>query len=431
MTVQWYRPLVIWQFLAYVYRRFMANEGLENAKSLTYTSLFAVVPLLTLILTILAAFPQFQQFNTQVQNMIFTRLLPSSSLELQSYLQAFSEQARNLTWAGAIMLVATAYLMLVNIERNFNGIWGVSQHRRGLSSFLLYWSVLSLSPLLLGVGLALSSYISSLSLFEAFAEVSTYVGVNQLFISLFSLLLTALGFTLLYVAVPNCGVHLLHGFVGGLVVAFFFMIVRALFTWAMSLASYAIVYGTFAALPIFLIWLYICWVVILFGANLVRCIPLFRESQHDVHVHRTILMLALLHDLWEKHQHGKTLMVDELVRERWPFVDVDIEECLDLLTTRGIVRAIEDDEYTLVQDLHVLSVWEFIRGMPWSMPEPEELEKPLPAILLDHLPAWPAVIAQMRQLEEAGQQGFQYSVDHFFRHHEVGVADLVAVDTGQ
>src|SRR5690554_5667820 len=101
MTVQWYRPRIIWQFVSYVYRRFMVNEGLENAKLLTYTSLFAVVPLLTLVLTILTAFPQFQQFNTQVQNMIFTRLLPSSSLELQSYLQAFSEQARNLTWAGA------------------------------------------------------------------------------------------------------------------------------------------------------------------------------------------------------------------------------------------------------------------------------------------------------------------------------------------
>lgn len=430
MTVQWYRPEIIWQFLRYVYRRFMDNEGLENAKSLTFTSLFAVVPLLTLMLTILSAFPQFQQFGSQVQEMIFNRLLPSSSEELQSYLQTFSEQARNLTWAGAIMLVATAYLMLVNIEQNFNTIWGVSQHRRGISSFLLYWSVLSLSPLLLGVGLALSSYISSLALFETFTEVSTYVGVNQLFFTLFSLLLTALGFTLLYVAVPNCGVHLLHGFVGGLAVAFSFMVVKNIFTWAMSVASYAIVYGTFAALPIFLLWLYICWVVILLGANMVRCIPLFRESQRDVHVHKTILMLALLHDLWEKHQYGRTLVVDELMRENWPFVDVDIEECLELLISRRIIRAINDDEYILVQDLHVLSVWDFISGLPWALPKPDDLEKPLPEVLQHHLPAWPDVVAQLRRLEEEGRQGFQHSLDHYFRHHEVCPSSIPA-DTGQ
>lgn len=430
MTVQWYRPEIIWQFLCYVYRRFMDHDGLENAKSLTFTSLFAVVPLLTLLLTILSAFPQFQQFGSQIQEMIFNRLLPSSSEELQSYLQTFSEQARNITWAGAIMLVATAYLMLVNIEQNFNAIWGVSQHRRGMSSFLLYWSVLSLSPLLLGVGLALSSYISSLSLFEAVTEVSAYVGVNQLLVSLFSMLLTALGFTLLYVAVPNCGVHLLHGFVGGLAVSFSFMIVQNIFTWAMSIASYAIVYGTFAALPIFLLWLYICWVVILLGANMVRCIPLFREAQRDVHVHKTILMIALLHDLWEKHQNGKTLVVDELMRENWPFVDVDIEECLELLTSRNIIRAIEDDEYILVQDLHALSVWDFISGLPWSLPDPEDLEKTLPPVLHDHLPAWPEVIAQIRHLEEKGRQGFEHSLDHYFRHHEVSSHSIPA-DTGQ
>lgn len=430
MTVQWYRPEIIWEFLCYVYKRFMANEGLENAKSLTFTSLFAVVPLLTLMLTILSAFPQFQQFGSQIQEMIFNRLLPSSSEQLQGYLASFSEQARNLTWAGGLMLIATAYLMLVNIEQNFNTIWGVSQHRRGMSSFLLYWSVLSLSPLLLGAGLALSSYITSLSLFETLTEVSAYVGVNQVFLSLFSLLLTALGFTLLYVAVPNCGVHLLHGFVGGLAVAFSFMIVKNIFTWAMSVASYAIVYGTFAALPIFLLWLFICWVVILLGANMVRCIPLFREAQRDVRVHKTILMLALLHDLWEKHQKGRTLVVDELMRENWPFVDLDIEECLELLISRRIIRTINDDEYILVQDLHALSVWDFISDLPWALPKSDDLEKPLPAVLQDHLPAWSDVAAQLQRLDEAGEERFRHSLDHYFRHHEVS-SHSIAADAGQ
>src|SRR5690606_11604072 len=159
-------------FLLFLLSSFNKHKGMENAKSLTYTSLFAVVPLITLVFTILSAFPSFRVFGDQVQTLIFNRLLPSSSLELEGYLATFASQARNLTWVGALMLFVTSYLMLVNVERNFNLIWGVEESRKGLSSFLLYWSVLSLGPLLLGVGFAISSYVTSLTLFERFNEVS-------------------------------------------------------------------------------------------------------------------------------------------------------------------------------------------------------------------------------------------------------------------
>ena len=223
---QWIKPEVIWRFLNFVFKESLANQGLENAKSLTYMSLFAVVPLLTLILAILSAFPSFQVFGNQIQDMIFNRLLPSSSSELEVYLSDFSEQAKNLTWIGAVMLLATAYLMLVNIERSFNRIWSVAQQRKGIASFLLYWSVLSLSPLLLGVGFAISSYITSFTLFEKFTEVSDIVGAKSMVLSIFPAVTTTIAFTLLYVAVPNCGVRLRHALTGGLVVALLFIIVK-------------------------------------------------------------------------------------------------------------------------------------------------------------------------------------------------------------
>ena len=416
MRVRWHKPKVLWRFVRYVYKSFRQHEGLENAKSLTFTSLFAVVPLLTLTVTMLSAFPAFQGFGSQVQEMLFNRLLPSSSAELQQYIQSFSEQARNLTWAGALILMATAYFMLVSIEENFNAIWGVGQSRRGMASFLLYWSVLSLSPLLLGAGFAITSYITSLSMFEAFTSVSESVGVNNIALTLFPLLLTALAFTLLYVAVPNCAVKVVHGLVGGLVVALSFSIVRNLFTWAMSMASYAIVYGTFAALPIFLIWLYLCWVVILFGANLVRSIPAFRELNTEYKVHRTLLMLALLHNLWQKHQRAESLCVSELVDEQWPFQDVDIEKCLDLLIERHMVRMLNEEEYILTQDLHATSVWGFIRSLPWALPGPDELETELPEMLRPHLPDYESWKAKIAELEAQGLASFHLTVDEYFRH---------------
>ena len=165
---QWMKPDVIRRFLGFVWGEFHGNHGTENAKSLTYMSLFAVVPLLTMILAILSAFPSFQIFGTQIQDMLLNNLLPSSSSELESYLSDFTEKAKNLTWIGALMLLGSAYLMLVNVERSFNRIWNVNLPRKGIGSFLLYWSILSLSPLLLGVGFAISSYITSLTLFENF-----------------------------------------------------------------------------------------------------------------------------------------------------------------------------------------------------------------------------------------------------------------------
>ena len=235
------RPQSQWGFVCFVYREFTLNHGLEFAKSLTYMSLFAVVPLLTLMLAILSAFPSFQVFGNEIQEMIFQRLLPSSTSELEDYLANFAGQAKNLTWAGAVMLLATAYFMLVNIERSFNRIWDVSQQRKGISSFMLYWSVLSLSPLLLGVGFAISSYITSLSLFETFTEVSDLVGARSLVLSLFPTVLTTLGFTLLYVAVPNCGVRLVHGLIGGAVVALLFILVKWVFALFIGMASYEFV----------------------------------------------------------------------------------------------------------------------------------------------------------------------------------------------
>lgn len=417
MKVEWYRPAILWKFLKFVFRSFLHHRGLENAKSLTYTSLFAVVPLITILLTILSTFTSFQEYGSHIQDMIFERMLPSSTLELEEYFAAFADQARHLTWAGTVMLVVTAYLMLVNIERNFNRIWGVTQLRKGMSSFLLYWSVLSLSPLLLGVGFAISSYFTSLNLVQSIAGEAVGEAASRFRLMLFPLILTTAAFTLLYVAVPNCGVKLRHGIVGGLVVAISFALGKQLFNWFISLASYQLTYGTFAALPIFLLWLYLSWVVILFGANLVRCIPLFRDEHIRVEdrVHNTVLVLCLLHKCWEKYQHGETLKIEELVSGRWPFHKLAIDDCLQQLMRYKLISPINEDEYILSRDLHGFNVWTFMIGLPWSMPRSEDLADELPEMLAPHFPAYAQWREALGKLEQEGRECFNQNLDSFFR----------------
>lgn len=401
-------------FLLFVGRNFMRNEGLENAKSLTFTSLFAVVPLLTLILSILAAFSQFQVFGAQVQEMIYQRLLPSTGSELRDYLDSFAGQARNLTWAGAAMLLGTAYLMLVNIERNFNRIWGVSEQRKGLTSFLLYWSVLSLGPLLLGVGFGISSYVTSLALFDRFSQFQL-VGGHNLLLGLFPVLLTTIAFTLLYVAVPNCGVKLRHGFMGALAVALAFIVVKWAFSLFIATASYALIYGTFAAIPAFLIWLYLCWVVILFGANFVRSIPLYGSRMGSEEVHPSLLLLALLHKFWEKQQSGGVLRVTELLAEKWPFRSVSPDQLMSLLEEKRLVHALGDDQYVLARDLQGLSVWDVLSDTPWGLPAPDELIRPLPAVVSGHVPELADLYARFRHVNELAEKEFSSSLGAWFR----------------
>ena len=387
---------------------------MENAKSLTYMSLFAVVPLLTVLVTILSAFPAFQVFGNQLQSMILDRLLPSSSSELENYFTGFSEQARNLTWVGAMMLIVTSFLMLRNIESSFNRIWQVRESRKGLNSFLLYWSVMSLGPLLFGLGFAISSYITSLNLFESFLDISESLGTTSILLGVFPLILTAGAFTLLYIAVPNCGVRFVHGLIGGLVVAVSFLLVRKIFTWFISMASYQLVYGTFAAVPIFLLWVYICWVVILLGANLVRSLPAYSTEYKNKRVHPYIVLIALLHKFWLLQQNGESLSMADLIKEKWPFNELSMEEALKVLEENHAIKSCGADDFVLVRDFQSLSIQQVLGWLNVSLPKASDFES-LPDLVTQHLPQLEKLKGSFSELENAEKREFAAPLADIYR----------------
>lgn len=397
-----------WHFICFVYQNFTRQKGVENAKSLTYMSLFAVIPLLTVLITILSAFPAFQVFGNQVQAMVFERLLPSSSSELENYFTGFSDQARNLTWVGALMLLVTSFLMLLNIESSFNRIWEVREPRKGLNSFLLYWSVMSLGPILLGLGFAISSYITSLNLFDNFLDISETLGTTSLLLGVFPLILTAGAFTLLYTAVPNCRVRFHHGLIGGLIVALSFTLVKKVFTWFISMASYQLVYGTFAAIPIFLLWIYLCWVVILLGANLVRALPTYSIEYKKDGVHAHILLIALLHKFWLRQQSGKGLSLSELIKDKWPFNKLSITEALKILQDKNLIRDCGGDEFILSRDLQAVTLQQLFSWLDVALPKAKDFDR-LPELIIEHLPNVDSLKDRFADLELASQKEFAVS----------------------
>lgn len=248
-------------------KRFMLLGHKTHAAALTYTTLFALVPLLTVMYSVLSMIPALQESKGAIEDMLLGNLVPSSVDALMGYLYQFSEQARHLTTIGIILLMVTAFMMLRNIEDSFNQVWLLKKGRKGVSSFLLYWAVLSLGPLLLSAGLGVSSYIASLSLWKEDWVPSSGI---LLLATVLPYVTSFLAFTFIYWAVPNVKVPLKHAAIGGAVVSFLFQIGQQVFTEASTFfPSYQLIYGAFAAVPLFLLWLFLSWSVILLGSEIV------------------------------------------------------------------------------------------------------------------------------------------------------------------
>lgn len=255
------------RFLHRLVQDFLAHDCQKNAAALTYMTLFAIVPLMTVMYAVFSVIPAFDGVAEQLQEMIFNNFVPEAGDEIQTYLSDFSQQARSLTGIGVGILVVTAYLMLTNIEKTFNHIWGVDRARQGLSSFLLYWAVLSIGPLLLGAGIGVNTYLLSVRLI--FTDYDLF-GFTALVFRALPLVLSAAAFTLLFAAVPNCRVPMRYAAIGGVTTAVCFELLRNLFSAFVANSSMSTVYGAFAVVPMFLLWINLVWTIILAGAILVR-----------------------------------------------------------------------------------------------------------------------------------------------------------------
>lgn len=296
----------------YFASRYRADRCPEIAAALVYMTLFALVPLLTVLFAIGSAVPTAINFQGQIEQFLVANLVPESSEEVVAYITRFSEQAKNLTGFGIAILAVTAVLMLKNVERAFNNIWRTRENRGTIASFLLYWAVLSLAPVILGLGLGVQAYLYAAA--NAIAGVDP-LGVSTGLLSLLPFTLSALGLSALYITVPNCAVPARHALIGGAAAALAFSVARTLFTAIMANSSYTLVYGAFAAVPVFLLWLYITWNIVLLGAILVHSLSAYQSSEQ---ASRPMLLKALdvLYVLWQAQKTGKPVGELKLMRNR-------------------------------------------------------------------------------------------------------------------
>jgi len=278
-------------FARFVWHRFLDEQCFAAAGALSFTTVFALVPLTTAVFGILAAFPVFQQWSMALTDFVFANFVPAAAKTMQSYLLDFAGNASRLTSAGVLALVVSALLMMSSVEESFNRIFRAPPRRRRLARFVVYWTVLSLGPILLAASLGLSSYLFALpGLGDATGEL--HLAERLLFV--LPSIVTWGALTLAYLVIPNGGVRFRHALFGGAFASVLFEMTKQVFSQYLAQASYEQIYGVLAAVPIFLIWIYLSWVVVLVGASIVASMSAFRYVPHDQQISRGLEFATLL-----------------------------------------------------------------------------------------------------------------------------------------
>ena len=272
-------------FIIYAVRRFFADRMTNSAAALTYSTLLALVPLLVIAFAILSSFPAFDAVKGRMQELFFNAVVPEAGTAVSDYLSNFTQNASNLTTVGVVALAVAALLLLSTVEDTLNQVWRVDRPRPIFVRFLIFWAILTLGPLLIGASFTLTSDLMKYATHTQLAMLGVQAEVpipgSSIFSTLLRIAINIVGFTALFVLVPARRVRIRHALIGGIFAAVAFQILSWGFnTFYTSGSSYETIYGAVAAVPVFLIWIYTSWMVIILGAVFAAAFPDWWQSRN-------------------------------------------------------------------------------------------------------------------------------------------------------
>lgn len=343
-------------FMRFVVKRFKQDRCTQIAASLTFTTLLSIVPLITIALTVFSAFPVFDDFSREIRTFLMNNLMPEKSGGvIARYMQQFAESATRLTALGIVFLTVTAMLMMLTIDKAFNVIWRVSRPRPLLKRLIVYWAVLTLSPLLVGASLSLTSWLVGLSL--GYAKHIPILGVGVL--KVLPVLFTTLAFAMLFRLVPNRYVPRAHAWIGAVVSAAAFESMNRIFGYYVGhFPTYKLVYGAFASVPIFLLWIYLSWLVVLLGAVIAASLshwrtPVMRDTSG---LAQTLNALRILKCLIQGLESGQVHTLPTLSKALLLGYE-PLEKILEKLASVDMVRKAQGEGWMLMRDAsHIKAV---------------------------------------------------------------------------
>lgn len=365
-------------FLLFAFGRFREDNCLRVAASLSYTSMLALVPLLAIAFAIFGAFPAFDDIQREIRAFIFQNFVPTAGDVVHDMVDGFLENTGKMSSFGAVGLALTAVLLLNTIESAFNTIWRVPEVRSPLMRVLAFWALLTLGPLLFGASLSVSSYLFTIAQSSGVEDVT---GPLVRLASLVPLALAVAGLTLLYVVIPNRPVRWRHALAGGLIAGILFELLKKGFgLYVANFPSYQTIYGAFAALPIFLVWMYLCWSVVILGAVFTASMPGWRESRRqgqislDSPATRLEVALAILARLtWasKRNTEGRPpgIKTAKLMR-KMPVTADAFDQAVAQLTRTGFIVRSGKGRLLLACEIEETTVYELYRALGLALEPP-------------------------------------------------------------
>jgi len=320
-------------------RRFREERATQTAGSLAYTSLLSMVPLLTVALSIASAFPVFENAVESLQNFLFENVLPDAPGvdAIIDQIDSFMRNTGKLTAIGIIGFMVTAVMLMLTIDNALNRIFRVQRRRSVLQNIFIYWAILTLAPVLVGVSLSMTTMALAASVGSVY---------------LVPFLFTCVALSILYGVVPARRIEIRHAVAGGIVAGIGFEVAKRAFAlYLQQVPTYALIYGAFATIPIFLVWLYVSWVVVLAGAVFTAMLPAY-HAKPEARMkpgERLGELLRALAILARAHSEGRVVPLNTLARQlrAQPY---RLEEVLERAAARGWATRTEKDGWVLARD---------------------------------------------------------------------------------
>ncbi len=358
-------------FARFVGRRFVDDRLFEAAGALAFTTTFAVMPLLFVVLGVLQAFPGFDRWSEALLDYVFSNFVPSAAEAVKVQLLQLlpTEETRlQMTTAGVVALIVSLLVTLTSVEAIFNRIWRVPTARPKFGRFLAYWTVLTLGALLAATSLAISTRLFKM----AFFETSAGEWVANLMLRGTPILIELLAFTLIYRVVPHRTIKWRHAFAGAILAAIAFDLVK----WALGYyfghaETYRTLYGALSLAPIFLLWIYMGWISVLLGASFAASLSAFRYQPISMRLplgYEMYGLLRMLGRLLAARQAGRGLHVDEIQRQEPMLTDALVQQFLGQLDDIDVVARAESGEWLLTRDLDQITLGELYEASHLRIP---------------------------------------------------------------
>jgi membrane protein len=267
-----------WQFLLYFIKRISKEQVHITAGYLSYVTLMSLVPLIVVMVSVMTAFPIFTDIKEVIENFVYQNFMPAAGDVVKEHITGFVANASKMSAIAITFLFLFALLLISAIDGSLNKIWGITTKRRTITAFSMYWMVLTLGPVLVGSSIAITSYIVSL------ISIGDYdlFGLTNIALRALPIFASIGAFLILYMIVPNKVVLLKHAFLGATLAAVLFEIAKKGFAiYVTQLPSYQTIYGALAGIPILFLWVYLSWLVVLFGALFTVALENFNPVHRD------------------------------------------------------------------------------------------------------------------------------------------------------